>query len=130
MDLCNCNPGPTELVNVTTYKILAFAEIDFQTNPLARLDGTPAAAGAAGPNIAGWIQTLHGNAHRAGISAEWQTLHDALTSGATDTGALAKSLGTLCEHTTKVAASATPDAHDQLRQLGHALTAAAAQLHG
>ena len=92
--------------------------------------GLAAAAGAAGPNIAGWIKTLDGNSQLSGISAELQTLHDALTSGATDTGALAKSLGTLGEHTTKVAASATPDAQDQLRQLGQALTAAAAQLHG
>ena len=110
-----------------------------QTSPgVSQLDATlhalqgglAAAAGAAGPNIAAWIQTLHGNTQLAGISAELQKLHDALQSGASDTGALASSLSTLGEHTTKAAEHATHDAQDKLRQLGHALSAAGTQLKG
>ena len=59
-----------------------------------------------------------------------QKLHDALSSGASDTGALARSLSTLGEHTIKVADAATPDAQDKLRQLGQALSSAAGQLKG
>ena len=92
--------------------------------------GLAAAAGAAGPNIAGWIKTLHGNSQLSGISSELQTLHDALSSGSSDTGALAKSLSALGEHTTKVADAATPDAQAKLRQLGQALSSAASQLKG
>lgn len=92
--------------------------------------GLAAAAGAAGPTIAGWIKTLQGNEQLAGIGAELQNLHDALRSGASDTSALAQSLSTLGEHTTKVASSATPDAQDKLHQLGAALSAAGSQLNG
>ena len=92
--------------------------------------GLANAAGAAGPNIAGWIKTLQGAPQLSGISTELQNLHDALSSGASDTGALAQSLSTLGEHTTKAAASATPDAQDKLRQLGQALSEAAGQLKG
>ncbi|RZK15792.1 MAG: hypothetical protein EOO56_22065 [Hymenobacter sp.] len=90
--------------------------------------GLASAASAAGPNIAGWIKTLQGNPQFSGLSSELQKLHDALTSGATDTSAIAKSLSTLGEHTTKAAASATPDAQDKLTQLGQVLTSAASQL--
>ena len=92
--------------------------------------GLANAAGAAGPNIAGWIKTLQGAPQLSGISSELQNLHDALSSGASDTGALAHSLSTLGEHTTKAAASATPDAQDKLRELGQALSSAASQLKG
>lgn len=92
--------------------------------------GLANAAGAAGGNIAGWIKTLQGNTQLAGISGELQKLHDALSSGASDTGALATSLHTLGEHTTKAADAATPDAQAKLRQLGQALSAAAGQLKG
>ena len=110
-----------------------------QTSPgVSQLDATlhalqgglAAAAGAAGPNIAGWIKTLQGNTQLSGISSELQNLHDALSSGASDTGALANSLSTLGEHTTKVADAATPDAQDKLRQLGQALSTASSQLKG
>ena len=104
------------------------SQLDATLNALQ--GGLAAAAGAAGPNIAGWIKTLQGNPQLAGISSELQNLHDALTSGATDTSALAKSLSTLGEHTTKAASAATPDAQDKLRQLGQALSAAASQLKG
>ncbi len=104
------------------------SQLDATLNALQ--GGLAAAAGAAGPNIAGWIKTLQGNEQLSGISSELQKLHDALTGGATDTGALATSLSTLGEHTTKVAASATPDAQDKLRQLGQALSSAASQLKG
>ncbi|MGI4884602.1 MAG: hypothetical protein ACRYFR_06545 [Janthinobacterium lividum] len=90
--------------------------------------GLANAAGAAGPNIAGWIKTLQGNPQLSGISSELQNLHDALSSGASDTGALASSLSTLGEKTTRVASSATPDAQAKLQQLGQALTAAGSQL--
>ena len=92
--------------------------------------GLTNAAGAAGPNIAGWIKTLQGNSQFSGISSELQTLHDALSSGATDTSALAKSLTTLGEHTSKAASAATPDAQAKLQQLGQALSAAGSQLRG
>ncbi len=92
--------------------------------------GLANAAGAAGPNIAGWIKTLQGNSQLSGISSELQNLQDALTSGATDTSALAKSLSTLGEHTTKAASSATPDSQAKLQQLGQALSAAGSQLKG
>ncbi|WP_046245648.1 hypothetical protein [Hymenobacter terrenus] len=92
--------------------------------------GLSNAAGVAGENIAGWIKTLQGNTQLAGISAELQNLHDVLRSGATDSGVLAQSLSTLGEHTTKAAASATPDAQDKLRELGQTLSSAASQLRG
>ncbi|AWM33104.1 hypothetical protein [Hymenobacter nivis] len=92
--------------------------------------GLANAAGAAGPNIAGWIKTLQGNTQLAGISSELQKLHDALGSGASDTSALASSLTTLGEHTSKAAASATPDAQAKLHELGKALSAAGTSLKG
>ncbi|MET4075467.1 hypothetical protein [Hymenobacter sp. UYCo722] len=104
------------------------SQLDATINALQ--GGLSAAAGAAGPNIAGWIKTLQGNQQLSGISSELQNLHDALSSGSSDTGALAKSLSTLGEHTTKVADAATPDAQDKLRQLGQALSSAASQLKG
>ena len=104
------------------------SQLDATINALQ--GGLAAAAGAAGPNIAGWIKTLQGNTQLSGISSELQKLHDALQSGASDTGALASSLSTLGEHTTKAAAQATPDAQDKLRQLGQALSSAASQLKG
>ena len=104
------------------------SQLDATLNALQ--GGLAAAAGAAGPNIAGWIKTLQGNTQLAGISSELQNLHDALSSGASDTGALANSLSTLGEHTTKAAAQATPDAQDKLHQLGAALSAAGSQLKG
>ena len=104
------------------------SQLDATLNALQ--GGLAAAAGAAGPNIAGWIKTLQGVPQLSGISSELQNLHNTLTSGATDTHALANSLNTLGEHTTKAAASATPDAQDKLRQLGQALSSAAGQLRG
>ena len=104
------------------------SQLDATLNALQ--GGLAAAAGAAGPNIAGWIKTLQGNPQLSGISSELQNLHDALSSGATDTSALAHSLSTLGEHTTKAAASATPDAQAKLQQLGQALSSAAGQLKG
>ena len=103
------------------------SQLDATINALQ--GGLAAAAGAAGPNIAGWIKTLEGNQQLSGISSELQNLHDALGSGASDTGALATSLKTLGEHT-KAADAATPDAQDKLRQLGQALSSAASQLKG
>ena len=104
------------------------SQLDATINALQ--GGLAAAAGAAGPDIAGWIKTLQGAPQLSGISAELQNLHTALQSGATDTAALATSLHTLGEHTTKAAAQATPDAQDKLRQLGSALSSAAGQLRG
>jgi hypothetical protein len=104
------------------------SQLDTTLNALQ--GGLAAAAGAAGPNIAGWIKTLQGNTQLSTISAELQNLHDTLRSGASDTGALAASLSTLGEHTTKAAASATPDAQAKLRELGQALSTAANQLKG
>ena len=112
--------------------------MDSTQSPTSQLDATinalkgglANAAGAAAPNIAGWIQTLKGNTQMSGISSELQALHDALGSGASDKGALASSLSTLGEHTTKAAASATPDAQAKLRELGQALSAAGGQLRG
>lgn len=92
--------------------------------------GLSSAAGAAGANIAGWIKTLQGNTQLAGISSELQKLHDALSSGASDTHALAHSLTTLGEHTSKAASSATADSQAKLQQLGSALSAAGASLKG
>ena len=104
------------------------SQLDATRNALQ--GGLANAAGAAGGNIAGWIKTLQGNTQLAGISSELQNLHDALSSGASDTHALAQSLSTLGEHTTKAAASATPDAQAKLQELGSALSAAAGQLKG
>ena len=104
------------------------SQLDATLNALQ--GGLAAAAGAAGPNIAGWIKTLQGNSQFSGISSELQNLHDALSSGASDTGALSRSLSTLGEHTTQAATSATPDAQGKLRELGQALSAAAGQLRG
>ena len=114
--------------NTTSQSSQGTSQLDATLNALQ--GGLAAAAGAAGPNIAGWIKTLQGNPQLSGISSELQKLHDALGSGASDTSALAKSLSTLGEHTTKVAASATPDAQAKLQQLGQALSAAGSQLKG
>lgn len=114
--------------NTTSQGSLGTSQLDATLNVLQ--GGLAAAAGAAGPTVAGWIKTLQGVPHLAGIGAELQALHDTLRSGASDTGALAASLRTLGEHTTQAAASATPDAQDKLRQLGQALSAAAGQLRG
>ncbi|MBF9220174.1 hypothetical protein [Hymenobacter ruricola] len=92
--------------------------------------GLPNAADIAGENIAGWIKTLQGNAQLAPIATELQRLHDLLRSGTADAATLARSLATLGEHTTKAAASATPDAQDKLRELGEVLSTAAGQLGG
>jgi hypothetical protein len=104
------------------------SQLDTTLNALQ--GGLANAAGVAGPNIAGWIKTLQGNQQFSGITSELQNLHDALGSGASDTGALARSLSTLGEHTSRAAESATPDAQDKLRQLGQALSSAAGQLKG
>ena len=105
---------------------LGNSQLDTTLNTLA--GGLAAAAGAAGPTVGGWIATLEGNPQFAGISEELRQLHDILRSGASDTGALARSLRTLGEHTRAAAARATPDAQNKLRQLGQALEAAAGQL--
>ncbi|OGX82843.1 hypothetical protein [Hymenobacter glacialis] len=104
------------------------SQLDTTLNALQ--GGLASAAGAAGPTISGWIKTLQGNAQFSGISAELQNLHDTLRSGASDTSALAQSLSTLGEHTTKAADAATPDAQAKLRELGQALSSAAGQLRG
>ncbi|HEX8656769.1 MAG TPA: hypothetical protein VF690_04515 [Hymenobacter sp.] len=104
------------------------SQLDATINALQ--GGLANAAGAASSNISGWIKTLQGAPQLSGITSELQNLHDALSSGSTDTGALAQSLSTLGEHTTQAAASATPDAQDKLRQLGQALSSAAGQLRG
>lgn len=114
--------------NSQSQSSLGTSQLDDTLNALQ--GGLAAAAGAAGPNIAGWIKTLQGNPQLAGISAELQNLHDNLSSGASDTSALASSLNTLGEHTMKIADAATPDAQDKLRQLGQALSTAAGQLRG
>lgn len=106
----------------------ASSQLDATLNALQ--GGLASAAGAAGPNIAGWIKTLQGNTQLSGISSELQKLHDALSGGAADSSTLAESLSTLGEHTTKAAASATPDAQAKLTQLGQALSSAASQLKG
>lgn len=104
------------------------SQLDATLNALQ--GGLAGAAGAAPGNISGWIKTLQGNQQFSGISSELQNLHDALSSGATDTSALSQSLSTLGQHTTQAASSATPDAQDKLRQLGQALSSAASQLRG
>ena len=114
--------------NTSSQSSQGTSQLDATLNALQ--GGLAAAAGAAGPNIAGWIKTLQGNTALAGISGELQKLHDALSSGASDTHALASSLSTLGEHTSKAAASATPDAQAKLHQLGSALSAAGASLKG
>ena len=114
--------------NTPSHSTEGTSQLDATLNALK--GGLAAEAGAAGPNIAGWIKTLEGNSQLSGISSELQNLHDALTSGATDTSALSHSLSTLGEHTTKAATSATPDAQGKLRELGQALSAAAGQLRG
>lgn len=106
----------------------ASSQLDATLNALQ--GGLTSAAGAAGPNIAGWIKTLQGNPQFSGISSELQKLHDALSGGATDSSAIAQSLSTLGEHTTKAAGSATPDSQAKLMQLGQTLSAAASQLKG
>ena len=82
------------------------------------------------PTLPAGLKPCKATRQLSGISSELQNLHDTLRSGASDTSALASSLSTLGEHTTKVAASATPDAQDKLRQLGQALSTAAGQLKG
>ena len=106
----------------------ASSQIDATLNALK--GGLTAAAGAAGPNIAGWIKTLQDVPQLSGLSAELQKLHDALSGGAADSATIAQSLSTLGEHTTKAAASATPDSQAKLLELGQTLSAAASQLKG
>ena len=90
--------------------------------------GLPSAATVAGADIAGWIDTLQGNPNFSGITSELENLRDLLGDGATDTGAIADSLGSLGRQTTEASYSATPDSQDYLRQLGQNLRDAAMQL--
>ena len=90
--------------------------------------GLPSAAGIAGADIAGWIDALQDNPQFNGITSELRNLGDLLSEGATDTGAIADSLGSLGRQTTDASYSATPDSQDYLRQLGQNLSDAAMQL--
>lgn len=92
--------------------------------------GLSAAAPAAAGNIDGWISTLDGAGSPAlsAISAELKNLKTAISSG--DGAQISQSLQTLGEHTSKAAASATPDASAKLQQLGQTLSSAAASLQG
>lgn len=92
--------------------------------------GLSAAAPAAAGNIDSWITTLNGAGSPAlsAISSELENLKSAISSG--DGSQIGKSLQTLGEHTTKAAASATPDAQAKLQQLGQTLSSAATSLKG
>ena len=102
------------------------SQLDATINALQ--GGLSSAAGAAGPNIKGWIQTLQGNQQLSGISSELEKLNSAISSG--DSSTISSTLKTLGEHTTKAASSATADSKDKLMQLGQALSSAASQLKG
>ncbi|WP_223653568.1 hypothetical protein [Hymenobacter psoromatis] len=102
------------------------SQLDATINALK--GGLSSAAGAAGPNIQGWIKTLQGNTQLSGISSELKKLDTAISSG--DSSTIASALGTLGEHTTKAASSATADSKEKLMQLGQALSSAASQLKG
>ena len=102
------------------------SQLDATLNALQ--GGLSSAAGAAGPNIQGWIQTLKGNSQLSGISSELEKLNTAISSG--DSSTIASTLSSLGQHTTKAAASATADSKDKLMQLGQALSSAASQLKG
>ena len=104
----------------------ATTQIDATINALQ--GGLSNAAGAAGSNISGWIQTLKGNQQLSGISSELQKLQDALSGGASDTSAISQSLSKLGEQTTAAASSASADSKDKLMQLGKTLSSAASQL--
>ncbi|MEJ7665906.1 MAG: hypothetical protein WKG07_43510 [Hymenobacter sp.] len=73
------------------------SQLDATINALQ--GGLSNAAGAAGPNIQGWITTLQGNTQLSGISSELKKLETAISSG--DSSTIASSLSTLGEHTTK-----------------------------
>jgi hypothetical protein len=92
--------------------------------------GLTAAAPAAAGNIDSWISTLNGAGSPAltAISSELENLKSAISSG--DGSQIGRSLQTLGEHTTKAAASATPDAQAKLQQLGQTLSSAATSLKG
>ena len=102
------------------------SQLDATINALK--GGLSNAAGAAGPNIQGWISTLQGNQQLSGITSELKKLETAISSG--DSSTISSSLSTLGEHTTKAASSATADSKDKLMQLGQALSSAASQLKG
>ena len=102
------------------------SQLDATLNALQ--GGLSSAAGAAGPNIQGWIQTLQGNQQLSGISSELKKLETAISSG--DSSTIASSLSTLGQHTTQAASSATADSKDKLMKLGQALSSAASQLKG
>ena len=104
----------------------ATTQLDATINALQ--GGLSSAAGAAGSNISGWIQTLKGNQQLSGISSELQKLQDALSGGASDTSAISQSLSKLGEQTTAAASSASADSKDKLMQLGKTLSSAASQL--
>ena len=104
----------------------ATTQLDATINALQ--GGLSSAAGAAGSNISGWIQTLKGNQQLSGISSELQKLQDALSGGASDTSAISQSLSKLGEQTTSAASSASADSKDKLMQLGKTLSSAASQL--
>ncbi|RZK31041.1 MAG: hypothetical protein EOO57_16915, partial [Hymenobacter sp.] len=57
----------------------AGSQLDATLNALK--GGLSSAAGAAGPNISGWIQTLKGNSQLSGISSELEKLSTAISSG-------------------------------------------------
>lgn len=78
--------------------------------------------------IASWISALQGQEGLEDITAELQTLQDALTSGTPDADEIADSLSNLGELTSSAAVSATPDTQAKLQQLGDALSSAAEQV--
>lgn len=90
--------------------------------------GLTGAAPAASGNITSWISTLNGAGSPAlsAIASELENLQTAISSG--DGSQISQSLQTLGEHTTKAAASATPDASAKLEQLGQTLSSAATSL--
>ncbi|WBO83009.1 hypothetical protein [Hymenobacter yonginensis] len=92
--------------------------------------GLSAAAPAAGGNIDSWIFTLNGagSPELSAIASELENLKSAIGSG--DGSQISQSLQTLGEHTTKAAASATPDAQAKLQQLSQTLSSAATSLKG
>ena len=91
--------------------------------------GLSAAAPAAAGNIDSWVSTLNGAGSPAlsAIASELENLKAAIGTG--DGKQIGQSLKTLGEHTTKAAASATPDAQTQLEQLGAALSTSGESLH-
>ncbi|RZK14155.1 MAG: hypothetical protein EOO56_25540 [Hymenobacter sp.] len=88
--------------------------------------GLPKITDAAHASLAGWVDTLQGNADLAAVATELQKLQEAIAQN--HHGTIADSLSILSQQTAAAAVQATPDSQSKLYQLSDVLKQAAHQI--